>query len=83
MSHKLFDIRNLEYYKSYNVFTASKDNFRYKITPRDHIFYVEVWYGKLCYEKSQIVEKSEFTLDQDGFENLIAWLEEKYNLKPI
>ncbi len=83
MSSKLFDIRNLEYYKSFNVFTGSKDNFRYKITPKDDIFYVEVWYGVLCYEKSEITQQAEFAFDQEGFDKVAAWLEEQYQQKPI
>jgi len=41
------------------------------------------WYGKLCYEKSEIAQQAEFTFDQEGFDKVSAWLEEQYKQKPI
>jgi len=56
---------------------ATKE-FRYKIKPADGTIIAEVWYGPYCYEKSEIVSQSEFTLDSDGHTEMIGWIKEKY-----
>ena len=76
----------LLYFKNGSAYTGSKtdfDNkatkeFRYKLTPNNGTIKAEVWYGPFCYEKSEIIDQVEFTLDDDGRTKMLAWMKEKY-----
>ncbi len=76
----------LLYFKNGSAYTGSvtdfgsKDakEFRYMIKPNDGTIIAEVWYGPFCYEKSEIVSQSEFTLDGEGHTEMIGWIKEKY-----
>ncbi|MBQ8687072.1 MAG: hypothetical protein IJ512_00830 [Ruminococcus sp.] len=75
---RYFDIPKLYYFQSKNVFTGSKNNtFNYKITPGETLK-VQLWHGMFCSEKAEIEQEQEFSLDQPGFDEMIAWLEEQY-----
>jgi hypothetical protein len=34
----------------------------------------EYWHGKLCYELSEMEEKKEFTLTEEGRQDMMDWL---------
>lgn len=79
-------IPGLLYFQNGSTYTGSATEFgnkaakefRYKIKPGDGAIIAEVWYGPFCYEKSEIVDHAEFTLDEDGRTKMIQWLKEKY-----
>ena len=76
-------IPQLLYFQNGTAFTGSVTNagskeFRYKIKPSEGKIIVEVWYGPYCYEKSEILDQAEFTMDQEGRSNALDWLKEKY-----
>lgn len=40
---------------------------------------VELWPGPFCYEKSEITDRAEFPLDEEGRTRALDWMNEKYN----
>lgn len=52
--------------------------FRYKLEAKDGMVNAFVWYGPFCFEKSEIVDRTEFSADSEGYSNMICWLKEKY-----
>ena len=70
-----------------NTFTGSNGNFRYKITPNitkrsakdvdmeNSSIDAEYWLGPFCYEKSQIQDKQNFPMSEDGRKAMKQWLE--------
>ncbi len=75
---EIFDLRRLYYYESGNIFTGSLNNFNYKITPDKDEITAEIWHGTLCSELAEIELKKKFKLDEDGFSEMIKWLENEY-----
>lgn len=69
-----------------NTFTGSDGEFRFRIvpniqkkTPKEVDFETstmaaEYWHGKFCYEKSEIEDKKEFPLTEEGREAMRNWL---------
>ena len=70
-----------------NPFTGSKGLFRFKIEPTivkvpkskeidfaSSSLTAEYWHGLFSYEKSQIEDKKEFPLSEEGRSDLIRWL---------
>lgn len=79
-------IPGLLYFQNGSTYTGSVNDFgnkeakefRYIMKPKDGILIAEVWYGPFCYEKSEIVDHAEFSLDDDGRTKMIEWINEKY-----
>lgn len=75
---EIFDLRRFYYYKSGNIFTGSLNNFNYKIIPDKETLTVLIWHGVLCSELAEIEIEKSFKLDEEGFEEMIKWLEDEY-----
>ena len=72
-----------------NEFTGSSGMLRFKIVPEvvmltpkevnmaESSICVEYWYGRFCYEKSQIEGKETFPMTEEGRSAMKAWLEAK------
>lgn len=75
---EIFDLRNLYYYQSGNIFTGSLNGFNYKIIPDKENITALIWHGNLCSELAEIEQQKEFRLDENGFKDMINWLEEEY-----
>ena len=72
-----------------NVFTGSCGAFRFRAKPNvimatakevdfeQSTIFVEYWHGPFCYEKSEMEGSETFVLNEQGREEMIAWLEEK------
>ena len=70
-----------------NTFTGSMGPLRFKIVPEVIMatakevdmeassITVEVWHGEKCYELSEMEEKREFSMKEEGRAELKAWLE--------
>lgn len=71
-----------------NVFTGSAGALRFKLTPQvvklpggrevdmeKSAIRAELWYGPLCYEKSEIEAEQVFPMSDEGRAQLLAWLE--------
>jgi hypothetical protein len=81
--HRQGYIPQLLYFQNGASYTGSVSNeenpeFRYKIAPKDGAICAEVWEGTLCYEKSEIMDHSEFGMDAEGRSEMIDWLQRKY-----
>jgi hypothetical protein len=72
-----FDIPKLYYFESRNTFTGSRGDFNFKIVPSDTL-QVTVWHGFLCSELAQVEAENHFPLTEDGFAEMLRWLEEAY-----
>lgn len=75
---EIFDLRNFYYYSCGNVFTGSLNKFNYKIIPKDNELTVMIWHGMMCSELAEIEIEKKFPLDENGFANMIQWLETEY-----
>lgn len=75
---EIFDLRNFYYYKCGNIFSGSLNNFNYKIIPKENELTVLIWHGMLCSVLAEIEIEKNFPLDEDGFANMIKWLESEY-----
>ena len=72
-----------------NIFTGSKDLFRFRIvpevvmaTPKEVDFgasslHAAYWHGLFCYEKSTMEGEETFPLTESGREKMLAWLRER------
>lgn len=74
---QFFEIPKFYYFDSGNDYSGSRDNFSYKIITSDNLKAM-TWHGKLCSMKAEIENEQEFERSQDGFNDMIKWLESKY-----
>lgn len=75
---KIFEIPKFYYFDSGNDYSGSKGNFSYKIV-NDKKLKCLTWHGKLCSMKAAIENEKEFEKTQEGFDELIKWLESMYS----
>ena len=80
-------IPNLHSFAMKNSFTGSHGMFRFRIVPKvvmatpkevnmaESSLCAEYWHGLFCYEKSQIEDKREFPMSEEGRAEMQAWLE--------
>lgn len=77
--HKQGVIPNLLYFVNKGIFSGSYTNgkeFCYIISPDNSTLNVDVWYGPLNHAHSEIFDRREFHLSEDGREDLLVWLEQ-------
>ena len=74
---EIFEIPKFYYFDSGNDYSGSKDDFSYKIITGETLRAM-TWHGKLCSMKAEIENKQDFERNQEGFNAMIKWLEEKY-----
>lgn len=74
---EIFEIPKFYYFESGNDFSGSKDDFAYKIANGEKLKCM-TWHGRLCSMKAQIEHEAEFENSQEGFDELIKWLEAQY-----
>ena len=75
---KIFEIPKFYYFESGNDYSGSMKDFSYKIINGSNLKCL-TWHGKLCSMKATIENEKEFEKSQEGFDELIQWLESKYN----
>ncbi|HAH78746.1 MAG TPA: hypothetical protein DEB16_00130 [Ruminococcaceae bacterium] len=73
----------LLYFQNGGTYTGSVGNrggkeFRYRVGPADGKIRAEAWYGPFCYEKSKIVRKADFPMDEAGRSAMLDWLKAQY-----
>lgn len=78
---EIFDLRNFYFYQSGNTFTGSLGSFSYKITPESDKLKAVTWHGMLCSDLAKIENEKDFPFTQDGFDEMIKWLEDTYKAK--
>ncbi len=76
---KIFDIPKYYYFQSGNDYSGSKGDFNYKIITSSENIKCLTWHGKICSMKAKIENEKVFEKSENGFSELILWLEEKYN----
>lgn len=76
---EIFDLRNFYFYQCGNTFTGSLNKFNYKIAPDNEKLTIMTWHGMLCSELAEIKHTENFPLTQEGFDDMIKWLENIYN----
>ena len=58
------------------------DEFRYKLETKGESIKGYVWHGPYCYsyckEKNEIPSEAEFSMNEDGMQELFVWLETSY-----
>lgn len=74
----VFEIPKFYYFQSGNDYSGSRGDFSYKIINGENLKCL-TWHGRLCSMKAQIENEAEFPVTEDGFSQLVAWLEEKYS----
>lgn len=72
-----FDIPRLYYFESRNTFTGSRKDFNFKIVP-DGALKVTTWHGFINSELAEMEAEAEFPLSQEGFAEMLVWLEGEY-----
>ena len=77
---EIFEIPKFFYFESGNDFSGSKDDFSYKIINGEKLKAL-TWHGRLCSMKAEIENEVEFERNEDGFKEMIRWLEERYKEK--
>ncbi|MBR1824291.1 MAG: hypothetical protein IJ779_08680 [Ruminococcus sp.] len=74
---QFFDIPKFFYFDSGNDYSGSNGNFSYKITTAD-VLTCKTWHGRLCSMKAQIEHEQQFERSEEGFAEMIKWLEEMF-----
>lgn len=77
----------LHWFAMNNPFTGSLGAFRFRAKPNvimatakevnmeESSISVEIWHGPFCYEKSEIEEKRDFSMSEQGLAEMRQWLE--------
>lgn len=77
---KKFNVPNSEYFSYGNFYSGSCNKFNYKISPKDKMLETMVWYGTQCSDKSEAVAQAQFSLNDEGIEQLKVWINEQYEV---
>ena len=78
----------LHSFENNNIFTGSDGELRFRIVPQvtmippknkevdfeNSSIGCEVWYGQLCYEKSEVADSAVFPMSEEGRQSMRAWL---------
>lgn len=75
---KKFNVPNSEYFGYGNFYSGSCKTFNYKISPKDEMLKAMIWYGSQCSDKSKAVAQGQFSLNDEGIEQIKVWINEKY-----
>lgn len=80
-----FYLPNLYTFQNKNDFFGSLDELRFRVHPRvgeeeqEDALTVCTWTGEFCLAESEILDQAAFPLDQAGYQQLLAWLEQAYH----
>lgn len=75
---RYFEIPTDSYFASGNFTTGSANTFNYRIDLIGEGFHVKIWYGLLCSELSDAAVASDFSTDENGYRDMILWLDGQY-----
>ena len=75
---RYFDIPRKFYFEVGNTSIGSSNTFNYRISTKDDKFCADIWYGMLCFELCEVVSEKEFDGGDDGYKELIYWIDEQY-----
>lgn len=76
--HPYFEVLTLRWFKRAFVYTGSIGEFRYRFAndKENNLIHAAV-YTHFCYEAAKDVQEKDFSWDDEGVEQLKAWLQEK------
>lgn len=74
----IFEIPKFYYFESGNDYSGSKGDFAYKILNGEKLKAL-AWHGRLCSMKATIEHEQEFDRSEEGFTELVKWLEQVYS----
>ena len=77
-SSEVFEIPGFYYFEAGNDFSGSMGDFAYKIDNSGEQMHVMTWRGRLCSMKAQIEQTADFSRTEDGFHEMIKWIEDTY-----
>ena len=69
----------LHYFENGNPFAGSAGSLRFLLTVEQQQIRAQLWYGLLCYEKSEVRHEASFPLTPQGREALAAFLQQHRN----
>lgn len=75
---KIFEIPKFYYFDSGNDYSGSLNDFSYKIITKEK-FRALTWHDRFCSMKAKIENEQEFERTQQGFDEMIKWIEQKYS----
>ena len=80
-SVKDFYVPTITYFTSGNKLTGSRTGMNYKMTPiEDKEILVQVWYGPMNLEHSDLVAQQEFAQSKESVQQVESWLREQYEI---
>ncbi|MBQ4486452.1 MAG: hypothetical protein II936_05555 [Oscillospiraceae bacterium] len=66
--------------------SASEKDMNYKVVPEKredgNVLNCYVWSGRNCIDKSENVQHTEYPLTQEGFDEMLAFLDNEYKSRP-
>lgn len=71
-----FDIPDVFYFESKNCYTGSKGKLRFRIDVKDGALICVVWRKDICFELAEIEQTESFSLDADGYQQMIDFLDQ-------
>lgn len=81
-----FDIPKVFYFEAGNTHTGSRAHLRYRVEPKDGTLHIEVWREDICYElaceRSLVQGSAEYPVSEEGFEQMLAFLQAEYDKSP-
>ncbi len=83
MSDKVFKIPEYEYFEMGGNYSGCKrgtnrDDFNFRISPKGAIK-IQTWYDVKCFDKSILVNETEFEVTRDGYHAACEWIEKEYH----
>lgn len=83
-SVKDFYVPTITYFTSGNKLTGSRNGMNYKFTPNkdEGTLLLQVWYGEMNLDHSELVDQIQFNLKQlekEGMQPIEAWLYQQYD----
>jgi len=73
-----FTYPKLHFFKSGNPYYGSYKGLNYKITPREDMLDIIVWYGLYCSSVSETVAQTVLPMTEEGLENSREYLWDQY-----
>ena len=65
---------------------ASEKDMNYKVVPEKredgNVLNCYVWSGRMCLDKSENVQHTEYPLTQEGFDEMLTYLDNEYKSRP-
>ena len=80
-SVKDFYVPTITYFTSGNKLTGSRNEMNYKMIPiEDKQILVQIWYGPMNLEHSELVCEQTFAMEKESMEQIENWLYEQYEV---